>query len=85
MAQAALSSRVLQTLRSSGKGRFRSRGRYAAGTVLGTKWTTSDQCNGTKIAVQADSVLVSDLVKHINVTVFAHHSYLALAPKGKHK
>ncbi len=84
-AHAALSSRVLQTLRSRSSGRFRSRGRYAAGTVRGTKWTTSDRCDGTLIAVQLHSVLVTDLVRHKTILVRAGHHYLAKAPTGKKK
>jgi hypothetical protein len=76
-AHAALSSRVLQTLRSRASGRYRTRGRYAAGTVRGTRWTTSDRCDGTRIAVQQHSVQVTDLVRHITVLVTAGHSYLA--------
>jgi hypothetical protein len=76
---AALSRRILQTLHSSASGRFRTRGRYAAATVRGTKWTTTDRCDGTLVAVQLHSVLVNDLVKRINVVVTAGHSYLARA------
>jgi hypothetical protein len=72
-----LSSRILQTLRSRASGRFRTRGRYAAGTVLGTQWTTTDRCDGTLIAVQQHAVQVTDLVKHITILVKAGHSYLA--------
>jgi hypothetical protein len=82
-AHAALSSRILQTLRSRARGRFRTRGRFAAGTVLGTRWTTVDRCNGTGIAVQQDRVLVTDFVKHITVVVTAGHRYLARAPTGR--
>jgi hypothetical protein len=82
-AHAALSSRILQTLRSRASGRFRTRGRYAAGTVRGTQWTTTDRCDGTLIAVQLHSVLVTDLVKHITVLVKAGHHYLARAPKHR--
>jgi hypothetical protein len=74
---AALSGRVLQSLRSRASGRFRTRGRYAAGTVRGTRWTTTDRCDGTLIAVQQHSVLVTDLVKHVTVLVTAGHHYLA--------
>jgi hypothetical protein len=86
-AHIALSSRVLQSLRSRSRGRFRTRGRYAAGTVRGTQWTTSDRCDGTLIAVQVHAVQVTDLVKHITLLVHAGHQYLALAhpPKTKHK
>jgi hypothetical protein len=76
---AAVSSRVLQTLRSRATGRFRTRGRYAAGTVRGTRWTTADRCDGTLISVQQHSVLVTDLVKKITVLVKAGHHYLARA------
>ncbi len=80
-AHAALSRRALSSLRSRGSGRYSSRGRYAAGTVRGTKWTTTDRCDGTLIAVQQHSVLVTDLVKHITVLVTAGHHYLAKAPQ----
>jgi hypothetical protein len=82
---AALSRRIVSSLRSRSSGRFRTRGRYAAGTVRGTKWTTTDRCDGTLIAVQQHSVLVTDLVKHITVLVTAGHHYLAKAPTGKKK
>ena len=75
----ALSSRTLQTLRSRASGRFRTRGRYSAGTVRGTRWTTVDRCDGTLISVQLHSVLVRDFVKHISVLVSAGHSYFAAA------
>jgi hypothetical protein len=82
-AHAALSSRILQTLRSRASGRYRTRGRYGSGTIRGTKWTTSDRCNGTLIAVQQHSVLVTDFVRHKTILVTAGHSYLARAPKGR--
>jgi hypothetical protein len=86
-AHAALSSRILQTLRSRSSGRFRTRGRYGSGTVRGTQWTTSDRCDGTLIAVQVHAVLVTDFVRHITILVHAGHHYLALAhpPKAKQK
>jgi hypothetical protein len=67
----------LQTLRARASGRFRTRGRYAAGTVRGTAWTTTDRCDGTLIAVQLHSVFVQDLVKHITKLISKGHSYLA--------
>jgi hypothetical protein len=84
-AHTALSSRALQTLRSRASGRFRSRGRYAAGTVRGTAWTTTDRCDGTLIAVQVHAVQVTDLVKHITKLVHAGQHYLALAHPPKTK
>jgi hypothetical protein len=79
-ARAALSSRILSTLRSRASGRFRTRGRYGSGTVRGTQWTTTDRCDGTLIAVQVHAVQVMDFVKHKTVLVRAGHSYLARAP-----
>ncbi len=82
-AHAALSSRALQTLRSRSSGRYTTRGRYAAGTVRGTAWTTTDRCDGTLIAVQQHSVDVTDLVKHKTILVKAGHHYLAKAPSPR--
>jgi hypothetical protein len=82
-AHVAVSRRILQTLRSRAAGSFRTRGRYAAATVRGTQWTTTDRCDGTAIAVQLHTVLVTDFVRHITVSVSAGHSYLAKAPKHR--
>ncbi|MBV8221668.1 MAG: hypothetical protein JO325_24655, partial [Solirubrobacterales bacterium] len=51
---AAASSGVLRLLHASAHGRFTTRGHYAAATVLGTQWTTSDTCQGTSIGDQTD-------------------------------
>ena len=80
--QAALIRRT-GYVRASATGRFSTRGRYGAGTVRGTKWTTTDQCNGTLIAVQQHSVLVTDFVTHKTIIVTAGHHYLAKAPTKK--
>jgi hypothetical protein len=76
---AALSGRIISRVRSRVSGRFRTRGRYAAGTVRGTQWTTTDRCDGTLIAVQVHAVQVTDLVRHITRLITAGHSYLARA------
>lgn len=46
---ATASSPVLRLLHGHAHGRFRTVGHYAAATVRGTKWTTTDMCEGTKI------------------------------------
>lgn len=74
---ARVSRRVLQLLHSSAKGRFRTRGRYAAATVRGTIWDTADRCDGTLVRVRRGIVTVNDLVRHKTVAVRAGHSYLA--------
>jgi hypothetical protein len=79
---AALSSKVLQLLHAKDNhGKFRSRGRYAAATTRGTVWSMADRCDGTLTTVGSGSVTVNDLVRHVNVTVRAGHSYLAKARK----
>jgi hypothetical protein len=64
-------------LHATAKGRFRTRGRYAAATVRGTIWDTADRCDGTLVRVRRGVVSVTDLVRHTTVTVRAGHSYLA--------
>src|SRR5262249_22228905 len=44
---AASSSKTLQLLRASARGKFRTSGRYSAATVRGTEWTVADRCDGT--------------------------------------
>ena len=77
---AAKPTTVVRSLWGSGHGNFETRGRYAAATVRGTVWHTSDRCDGTNVTVARGTVAVQDLVKHITVTVTAPHSYLARAP-----
>lgn len=74
---AAVNRRTLQLLHATAKGRFKTRGRYAAATVRGTIWDTADRCDGTLIRVRRGVVTVTDLVRHKTVTVRAGHSYLA--------
>jgi hypothetical protein len=56
-ARAAVSSTVLRLLHARASGQFRTRGRYAAATVRGTRWTTMDRCDGTRIDDHSGSVL----------------------------
>jgi hypothetical protein len=82
---ARLSAKVLQTLRSTVHGRFRTRGRYSASTVRGTGWDTSDRCDGTLTVVHRGTVQVSDFARRVTVAVHAGHRYLAHAVKPAHK
>jgi hypothetical protein len=74
---ARVNRRTLQLLHASAKGRFKTRGRYAAATVRGTIWDTADRCDGTLVRVRRGAVAVTDLVRHKTVTVRTGHSYLA--------
>jgi hypothetical protein len=67
----------VRQLWGKGKGRFRTRGRYAAATVRGTTWLTVDRCDGTFVRVVAGKVQVNDFVKRKTVLVAAGKSYLA--------
>jgi hypothetical protein len=72
--------KVVRSLWSQGSGRFRTKGKYASATVRGTKWQTTDQCDGTLTSVTEGAVLVRDLRLKKNVVVKAGGSYLATAP-----
>ncbi len=77
---AKASSKTLQLLKSSAKGKFSTKGKYSAATVLGTKWTVADRCDGTLTHDQTDSVKVTDFVHHKTITLHAGQSYLATKP-----
>ena len=78
---AAGSSRTLQLLHASAHGKFRTRGRYSAATVLGTIWSIADRCDGTLTRDVTDSVLVDDFVHHKTIVLHPGQSYLARKPK----
>ena len=80
---AGLSAQAKKTpvrrLWGKGKGRFRTRGRYASGTVRGTNWITTDYCDGTDTRVVAGIVRVYDLVTRKFILLKAGQSYFANA------
>ena len=53
-------TRRVRTLWASAKGRFRTRGRFAAGTIRGTRWQTEDLCLATRVTVAEGVVAVYD-------------------------
>ena len=77
---AKASSGTLQLLHASAHGKFTTKGRYGAATVLGTKWTIADLCNGTLVHDITDSVKVTDFVHHETIIIHAGQSYLVRAP-----
>lgn len=81
-ASAAASRKTLQLLRASARGKFRTRGKYAAATVRGTKWTTADRCDGTLIRDINHSVTVTDFARHRTIILHAGQRYLA---RPRHK
>lgn len=73
----AAKAKVIRQLWGDGKGKFATKGRFAAATIRGTTWDTVDRCDGTLIKVKSGSVLVTDFKAHKKVVVKAGHSYLA--------
>ena len=78
-ANAAASRRRIRRLRGSGRGRFRTRGRYSAATVRGTIWTVTDRCDGTLTKVTRGKVAVRDLRRRKTILLRAGKSYFARA------
>jgi hypothetical protein len=76
---------VVRKLWGKGKGRFRTRGRYASATVRGTTWETEDRCRSTAVHVTTGKVTVTDEVRHKNMTVTAGHTVVVNAPGRRRK
>ena len=58
-------------------GRFRTHGRDSVATVRGTRWVTTDRCDGTLTRVKSGKVLVRDLRRDRSVLLTAGRAYLA--------
>jgi len=71
------STAPIRQLWGNGKGRFQTRGLYAAATVRGTIWRVQDRCDGTLTTVARGVVAVRDFRLRRTVLVTAGHSYLA--------
>jgi hypothetical protein len=76
---------VLGKLWGSGKGKFRTGGKYSSATVRGTIWLVEDRCEGTFTKVRRGTVQVRDLRRNTTVTVKAGHTYLARAQRAATK
>ena len=59
----ASAKKKVRRLWGDGKGRFRTKDKFAAGTVRGTKWLTEDRCGSTRVKVTRGRVAVQDLVR----------------------
>lgn len=67
---------VVRKLWAEGHGHYTTKGSYASGAVLGTRWLTEDLCEGTRIYVATDKVAVTNLRTHHRTVVKAGHSLL---------
>ena len=62
-----------------GKGKFRTKGKHSAATVVGTRWLVEDRCNGTLTRVKKGKVRVRDFRARRSVVVRAGRQYFARA------
>jgi hypothetical protein len=81
----ASASKRLGRLWATGKGKFRTKGRYSAASVRGTTWLTEDRCDGTFTKVSRGRVSVRDNVKRKTIILTAGQSYLARAQRASSK
>jgi hypothetical protein len=76
-AAAARKKPKTRRLWGDGHGAFRTKGRYSAATVRGTKWLVQDSCAGTLTRVMHGVVAVRDNVRRKTVVLRAGKRYLA--------
>ena len=76
-ARGSQANKPVRSLWAKGKGRFRTKGRFSTATVRGTRWQTTDRCDGTLTTVTEGSVSVKDVSRRRPVVVRAGRSYLA--------
>ncbi len=77
----AAATKRKRRLWGDGSGRFQTRGKHSAATVVGTKWLVEDSCTSTLTRVVRGKVSVRDFVKKKTVTVRAGKKYVARARK----
>jgi CSLREA domain-containing protein len=80
-ASTAAKRKKKRRLWGNGSGKFRTRGKHSAATVVGTKWLVEDRCTSTLTRVTRGRVKVRDFVKKRTVTVRAGKKYVAKARK----
>jgi hypothetical protein len=78
-ANAAARKKKKRRLWGNGSGRFRTKGKHSAATVVGTKWLVEDRCTSTLTRVARGRVRVRDFEKKKTVTVRAGKKYVAKA------
>jgi parallel beta-helix repeat protein len=75
----AAAKKKKRRLWGDGSGRFRTKGKHSAATVVGTKWLVEDRCKSTLTRVTQGRVAVRDFVKKKTVIVRAGKKYVAKA------
>ena len=80
-ASVAAKKKKKRRLWGDGSGRFRTKGKHSAATVVGTKWLVEDRCRSTLTRVVRGRVKVRDFAKRKTVTVRAGKRYTARAKR----
>lgn len=70
----------VRQLWASGKGKFKTQGRYLSAAVRGTAWRTIDTCSGSTVKVTEGAVTVRDFLNKRTVVVQAGGFYSVTAP-----
>jgi CSLREA domain-containing protein len=68
-ANSAAAKKKKRRLWGNGKGRFRTKGRHSAATVVGTIWFVEDRCNGTLTRVKRGTVRVQQFKPRKTVVI----------------
>jgi hypothetical protein len=76
-ASLALKKKKTRRLWGDGRGKFRTKGKHSAATVVGTKWLVQDTCSSTLTVVKRGTVSVRDFAKKKTVKVKAGRKYVA--------
>jgi CSLREA domain-containing protein len=76
---ANIAAKRKRRLWGDGKGKFRTKGKHSAATVVGTRWLVEDRCNGTLTRVVKGRVRVRDFRARRTVVVKAGKRYFARA------
>jgi CSLREA domain-containing protein len=77
----AAAKKKKRRLWGDGSGKFRTKGKHSAATVVGTKWLVEDRCTSTLTRVTQGRVSVRDFAKKKTVIVRAGKKYVARAKK----
>jgi CSLREA domain-containing protein len=78
----AAAKKKKRRLWGDGSGKFRTKGKHSAATVVGTKWLVEDRCRSTLTRVVRGKVSVRDFVKKKTVTVRKGKRYIARAKRS---
>jgi CSLREA domain-containing protein len=76
---ANIAAKKKRRLWGDGRGKFRTKGKHSAATVVGTRWLVEDRCNGTLTRVRKGRVRVRDFRARRTVVVKAGKQYFARA------